>query len=138
MSTTAMNSTLGRLRTRVMGRAAVVVAAVVCAVTGWAVLHLLLRVDLLVKTGSSPASVGWVGVVLTAQLAACAGWASMGLIERRRCHSRRPWTALALAVLTVSLLGPLEAASVAAGVGLLCLHLVVGLTIILGLRRTAC
>jgi hypothetical protein len=47
------------------------------------------------------------------------------------------WTVIAAAVLALSLLGPLGGVSSGAVLGLLCLHLVVGLVLIAGLPRPA-
>ena len=123
----------------VVRRAGVVSAAVAAAVVVWWLLHAVLGAHLAVRSGSSEITIGVSDVALTALLVGCAGWCVLGLIERRRsCRARRPWTWLAIAVLLMSLLGPLGATSMAAGLGLLALHLTVGLIVIMGLRSTAC
>lgn len=138
MSTATTECVEQRGARSVTRRAGVVLTAVVAAVAAWCVFDLLLGVDLAVESGASVSAVGLADVALTALLVGCAGWGLLGLIERRRGSSRRPWTIVAVTVFALSLLGPLAAASPGAGVGLLCLHFVVGLTIVFGLRRTAC
>jgi len=133
-------TTVEQQRASGMARRAGVVSAAACAaVVVWCLLHPVLGVDLAVWSGSSETTVGVADVVLAALLVGCAGWGALGLIERRRpCRARRPWTWLAITVLAVSLVGPLGATSMAAGLGLLTLHLAVGLIMIMGLRSTAC
>lgn len=77
-------------------------------------------------------------VVISALLAGFAGWATLAVLERRVRAPRRRWTMLATAALGVSLAGPLTGGiDVSDRAFLLGMHLVVGVVVILGLRRTA-
>jgi hypothetical protein len=112
-------------------------AAAVGALALWTVETRLLGVDLAVRTGDTTQEVTGVAVVVTTLGAGLAATLTAWLVDRvapRR--SRAIWTVLASAVLVVSLLGPLGATSTAATVGLVALHLLVGLTFLLRLRPT--
>lgn len=125
---TASTEHRGRRRLAVLG------VTVLTGLLTWAVLDLLLGVDLSAQTGSTVRAVGPAAIVFAALLAGAAGWASLALLERVTIHARRVWTVLAGVVLAGSLLGALGGVSAAAIGGLMALHLMVGLTIILGLR----
>ncbi|MEU4605832.1 DUF6069 family protein [Kribbella sp. NPDC023972] len=69
---------------------------------------------------------------------AFAGWGLLAILERRTLNARKVWTVLAVIACTTSLGSPLSSGiGVGAKLGLASLHLVVGATVILGLRRTA-
>ena len=75
--------------------------------------------------------------LLIVLLAGLAGWALLDLLERFTAHARRIWTATALVVLEVSLLGPLGAAvGAAATVVLTAMHLAAGAVLISLLARS--
>lgn len=96
-------------------------------------------IDLTARTGpSSTTHVGAGAVVVVAALAGFAAWGLLALLERLSGgRARRIWTVAAVVVLAVSLLGPLGGVGSSAVLGLLCLHLVVGLVLITGLPRPA-
>jgi uncharacterized protein DUF6069 len=69
---------------------------------------------------------------------AFAGWGLLAILERRTLNARKVWTVLAVITCITSLGSPLFSGIGAdAKLGLASLHLVVGATVILGLRRTA-
>jgi hypothetical protein len=112
-----------------------VVAATVGALAIWAAETKGLHVDLTVAMGATPQPVTAAAVVLTALVAGVSGSLTARVLTRfagRRAHTA--WMVLAGLVLLLSLLGPLGATSVAGVVALAVLHLVVGLTLIVGLR----
>jgi hypothetical protein len=112
-----------------------VVGATVGALVLWVGEARLLGVDLAVGTGDVVQPVTGISVAATALVAGLAATLTAWLLARiapRRC--RTVWTVLASAVLLVSLLGPLGATSTAAVVSLVALHLLVGLTLVIGLR----
>ena len=131
MTTTTAQPT----RTSLSRNAITVIGATVGALVLWLVETRLIGVDLAVRTGGVVQPVTGGSVVATALVAGLAATLSAWLLTRiapRRC--RTVWTVLASAVLLVSLLGPLGATSAAAVVSLVALHLLVGLTLLLGLR----
>ena len=92
-------------------------------------------VDVAVRSGSSTRDVGLVSVVVTALVVAVSGAGLLRVLERRTPSARRAWTGVALAVWVVSFAGPAGAATLAAGLTLAALHLVVGTVVIVLLRR---
>ncbi|MEH0845411.1 DUF6069 family protein [Micromonospora sp. CPCC 205711] len=118
-------------------RALAVLAATVAALVVWVVAVPLAGVDLVARSGAADRRVGPGAVVVTTVVAGLAGWALLALLERLTGRARVVWTGIAVAVLLVSLLGPLTGGVGApATVTLLVLHLAAGL-LIPGLRRTA-
>ena len=111
-------------------------AAGLAAVT-WVVATQAAGVDLVVGAGEGRQHVGVASVVVTALVAAYAGGGLLRVLARRTPRGRRTWTAIAVAVLAVSLAGPLGAASLPAGLVLASLHLEVGTVVVVSLRRRA-
>lgn len=118
-------------------RPAAVLAGVTGALAGWLIADPVGGIDLRVIMNDEPTTVGPLdagGVALAAGLAA---WGALALSERAGEEVRRPWTALALTVLVLSLAGPLTAAETTeATLALLGLHLLVGAILIVALRQT--
>lgn len=110
--------------------------AAVAAWAAWFLLGPVGGVDLSAHSGSGTREVGGLAVVLTSLLAGAAALALLALLERRTARPARAWTIIGGISLTVSLLGPAAAVSVAAGMGLASLHLIVGGVLLVGLRRT--
>lgn len=137
MTTSTTTVPAARTERRGRRRVAVLGAAVLAGLLTWAVLDLLLGVDLSARTGGTVRTVGPGAVVFAALLAGAAGWLTLALLERATTHARRVWTVLAGAVLVLSLVGTLGGVTAGAIGGLMALHLGVGLTIILGLRGRA-
>ncbi len=121
----------GRRRLAVLG------VTVLAGLATWAVVVPVLGVRLAAQTGPTVTVIGPVAVAVAAAVVGVAGWLVLALLERVTVHARRVWTVLAGVVLVLSLLGPLGGVGGAAIGSLAALHLVVGLTIILGLRRSA-
>ena len=119
-------------------RAAAVVGAVVAAVLVWIAAVPVAGVHLEVLMGGETEAVTLRAVVVVALGAGLLGWALLAALEWRVRRAVAIWTAIALAVTLLSLLGPLTAAtSTAAAVVLVCLHLVVAAVLIPALRRTS-
>jgi hypothetical protein len=93
-------------------------------------------VDMTVKSGGGGTfEVGLVSVLVTTAVVSVAGLWLLGFLERRDPRGQQAWSALACFVLAVSLLGPLGATSLSAGLALVSLHLVVGTALVVGARR---
>ena len=117
-------------------QAATIATAAVGALLVWAIAVPLADVDLSVHSGGSDQPSRPVGPVAVAVVAVIAGLAAAGLaalLNRTTSRPRRNWAIIAVATLLLSLLGPLGAVSVGAGVTLAAMHLLVGATLILGL-----
>lgn len=100
----------------------------------WALSVHLAGVDLTVGTGPPARTVGPLSVVVAALVAGGAGWALLAFMQRRSAHGRRTWRIVATVVLVLSLLGPwVSGATGAVLVTLIAMHVVVGVTAILGL-----
>src|SRR5262245_35082971 len=112
---------------------AVVAAAAAAAV--WVVATQLFSVDLAVRSGPATQHVNVVSVVVTAVVVAMTGAGLLGFLERRTAQGRVIWTVIAVAVWVVSFAGPLGAQSVAAGLWLAAMHVVVGAVVVVGLLR---
>jgi drug/metabolite transporter (DMT)-like permease len=112
-------------------RAAVIVVAVVGAALVWAVTTLA-GVDLRVTSGADTRTVGLTSVLVVALLAGLGALVVALLIGRSR-RPRRMWPAVSVPILVVSLVGPLGAATAAAGVALASMHVVVGAILISGM-----
>lgn len=125
--------------TRVSGRSrlAVVGVTAIAAVAWWAVLTKAAGIDLQAKQGST-IQVGAVSVLFASLAMAFAGWALLAIVERKTIAARKAWTISAVFACALSLGSPL-AGGIGAGakLGLASLHLLVGVVVILGLRRTA-
>jgi Family of unknown function (DUF6069) len=78
--------------------------------------------------------------VIAAVLAALAGWGLLALLERFTARPRTIWTAIAVLVGLLSLVGPLStiaSTTVANGLSLALMHLAVAAVLIPGLAATA-
>jgi hypothetical protein len=126
----------GATRSREQRRLAVTTAAAAAAAaTVWTGTQLA-GIDLAVRSGAEVRSVGLASVLTVSVLAALAG----GLTHRfstRWAWGAKAWTALAFAVLLLSLAGPLGATTSAGVLALAGMHLCVGAVVILGQPRTA-
>ena len=114
-------------------RAAAVVGAAAAAFLVWLVAGPLADVDLTVERGGAVGPGAVVGIALGAGLV---GWALLAVLERVTARAAVVWRALAVAVLVVSLVGPLGATGTAATVTLMLMHLVVGTVLIVAMGRT--
>ncbi|GAT70145.1 hypothetical protein PS9374_05825 [Planomonospora sphaerica] len=113
-----------------------VIGAPVAALAVWALAVPVAGTVLTVRTGGGTQQVGPVSVVVASLLAGLAGWALLAVLERFASRPGRIWTITALAVLALSLFGPLGGAvGTAATLVLVLLHLLVGAVLVLGLAR---
>ena len=119
---------------RAPGEAAVIATSVVAACATWALWVDAAGVDLEVHAGDGVRTVGIAAVALTAGIVALAG-SLLARLFARSVQGLHWWTVLAGGLWLLSMLGPLGATSVTGGLGLASLHLVVGATVILGVRR---
>lgn len=121
-------------------RVLVVVAAVVAALVASSIA--LLALDHPLTFGGQDqgrvTEVTFGPVVFVSTLAGIAGWVTLFLLERFTRHGKVLWTWVAAAVLALSLV-PLVVGQAEPGTRftLVVLHLLVGLILIVGLRRTA-
>jgi hypothetical protein len=125
---------------RVEGRSrlAVVGVTVVAALALWALLAPLADVELEALQGTRRIHVGAGSVLFASAAMAFAGWGVLAILERRTLNARKVWTVLAVSACILSLGSPLVGGvGVGAKLGLASLHLIVGATVIFGLRRTA-
>jgi uncharacterized protein DUF6069 len=119
-------------------RALTVLGALVAATGVWAVVRQVGGTDLAVAGPDGPTAVGLPAVLLAALVAGLAGWALLAALERWVRRPHRTWRVVAVAVLGLSLLGPVASASTpAAAGGLVALHVAVGAAL-LSLPRTRC
>lgn len=113
-------------------RALTVFGAVLATLAVWAIAVPLVGADLIVNSGTSRTHVEPVSA-----LAGLTGWALLALLQRWSARPIAIWTGIAVAVLVLSLLGPLGGVTVAAKLALAAMHLAAAAVLILGLRRTA-
>jgi predicted permease len=120
-------------------RALCVAGGAAAAAIVWAIEVPLLGIRLSIRFGAMhPATVAPGQVVGAALVAALLGWLLLTTLERRTPRSRAAWTGAALLVLVISLALPLVAATTtSAVVGLIVLHLAVGVVVIPGMSHTA-
>src|ERR1700733_1055687 len=129
----ASPSIAGSNRTRILG----VAGAVIAAVAVWAIAVPLLGVQLLVKFGAgAPQSVG-IGFVLGASLiGSLAGWGLLVVLERRTSQARTIWTGIAVLAVLASFSLPLFAGvSTSTKVTLAIMHVAVAAVLIPAMRR---
>jgi hypothetical protein len=115
-------------------RAGTLALAAGAALVVWAIGVPLAGLDLTVGSGAAAQSVGPASVVVVPLLAGGAAWALLALLESRLRHGRRSWRITAWTLLALSLLGPAGADASGKVLGVLvAMHLVVGVTLIVGL-----
>lgn len=134
-SSSSANAGPGRRR---LLRAGAVAGAAAAAGLVWVLAVPVAGVDLAVRMGEQVQDVGLGAIVGTALAAGLLGWALLAVLESRSRRAVGVWTAVALAVLVLSLAGPLTSAVTgAAAAVLVALHLAVAGMLIPALRRTA-
>lgn len=121
---TQSTTSTARLRSCALAMA----AATLAPLAVWLISVPLARAALAVRPGGGAAQTVSAGAVLAVALVASgAGWVLLAVLERRTARARRLWTGIALAVLLLSLAGPLTAAVTATtAVVLVLMHLAVG------------
>lgn len=115
---------------------ATIALAAIGGLLTWVIAVPLADVELTVRSGASDRQIGAGAVVVVAILVGLAATGLAVLLGRSASHPRRTWLMLAVAALIVSLAGPLGATSARAGATLAALHLVVGVTLIVGIGGT--
>jgi hypothetical protein len=122
------------MKTTTRGSLAVVAAAVAAALVAWAVIRLV-GVALTLKDGASSAGsrVDAVDVLLTSLVAGLAAWGVYALLAHWR--RARWWPFIGSTALAVSITGPSYLADGTSAVALICLHLIVGVVLIMGFMR---
>lgn len=120
-----------------------VAGATVAAVAQWAAAGPIAGASLDVRLNGVVQHVGLGAVVAASLLAGLAAWGLLALLERRsqragRGRPRRTWTITVVAVLVLSLAGPLSSAiGTTSTLSLIGLHLVVAVVLLAGLGRSA-
>ncbi|GAB3464417.1 hypothetical protein GCM10027570_52240 [Streptomonospora sediminis] len=118
-------------------RAVTVAAALAGSLALWAV-AVLAGAEPTAYQGGAIATVGSVPIAVASFAAALAAWALLAVLERTVRRPGLTWTAVAAAVLVLSLLGPVfSAAGTASMLVLLGLHAVPGAVVIAGMAPTA-
>ena len=113
----------------------VVATAAFAVLVTWALWTRVGDVHLAVRSGDGDREVGAGAATVTAVVVSVAGALLARLLSRRAEDGLRWWTVIACATWLLSMVGPLGATSLPAGVGLASLHLVVGAVVIFGVRR---
>jgi len=113
-----------------------ITAAALGGLLVWLIAVHLADVDLIVRSGSNERPVGPGAVAIVAILAGLAAVGLAELLARRAAHPRRTWRIIAGLALAVSLTGPLGATSAGAVATLVGMHLLVGVTLIVGIGGT--
>ncbi|QBI56303.1 DUF6069 family protein [Streptomonospora litoralis] len=115
----------GSRRRPAVRRAAALAGAAAASLACWAVAAPVAGIDLTAYKGGAVQPVGAGSVVFAALLAGSAAWLLMAVLERTVQRPRRIWTVAAVAVLVLSLAGPLvSAAGTASMLVLMGLHAV--------------
>ncbi|MEV6986885.1 DUF6069 family protein [Sphaerisporangium sp. NPDC051017] len=124
-------------RGQAVRRASSVAGAAAAALALWTLAVPVGGIALDVRLGGAVQPVGAGAVAAAALGAGLAAWALLAALERLLARPRRAWTIIAVAVLVLSLAGPLGATGTAALVTLAALHLIVGAILIPGLGGSA-
>nr|WP_274637047.1 DUF6069 family protein [Microbacterium bovistercoris] len=133
-STAVTRPAPGMMRQRRLRRSGALVGAAILALIVWLIAVPVLGLTLEVGAGATAQTIGPLAIVIVPLLAGGAAWALLAGLERMSHRGRRTWQIIGWAVLAVSLLGPvLMGATGGVLVALLIMHLVVGVTLVLGL-----
>jgi hypothetical protein len=110
------------------------VAAPLVALLVWPAADPLAGIDLAVRRAGDVQTLGPVDVIIGALAAGLAAWGLRAVLDRVGDRGRAVWTAVAVTVLLVSLVGPLTGATtLAATIVLECMHIAVGGSLIAAL-----
>lgn len=120
---------------RRLRRGATIVTAIVVAVLDWVVCSKIIGLDLMVDQGAGPQPVLLPMVALAPIASGLTGWALLALLERLAgARGRTAWRVIAAVVLVLSNTSPiLMALSPGTAAALVSMHVLVGLTLIIGL-----
>lgn len=113
-------------------------AGAVAALVLWALVDPVAGLEPTVRTAGSVQRVGPGMTVVAGLSAGLAAWALLAILERLLKRPALTWTVIAVAVLALSLTGPLgSAVDTATALTLAGMHLVVAAVVIPGLARSA-
>ncbi|WP_205324306.1 DUF6069 family protein [Glycomyces sp. YM15] len=101
----------------------------------WAAAAPLAGVDLTVDQAGTPLTIGPTLIALASLTAGFAAWGLLALLEQLTARAALIWSITAAAVLACSLTGPLAAATTAAMLVLIGMHVTTGGILIAGLVR---
>ncbi|WP_433469786.1 DUF6069 family protein [Spirillospora sp. CA-128828] len=119
-------------------RGLTVAGATAAALALWALTGPVAGLDPSTETGGEVRPVGAGAVVAGGLIAGLAAWGLLALLERTVARPGRVWTVIAVAVLVLSMTGPLGSAGDGASMAILAgMHLVVAAVLIPGLARSA-
>jgi hypothetical protein len=131
MTTSTPSPTATRRHLSVGAAVLTVIGGAAAAALVWAVAVPLLGADVRVTTGQHEQAVGAAAVVLTAAVAGLLGAALLGVLLRSARRAVPVWRAVALAVLVLSLGGPLSSGQGTTSVAVLvALHLSVAAVLV--------
>jgi hypothetical protein len=116
-------------------RLLVVLAIPAAALLLWAAATPLAWIDLTVDQAGTPLTVGPVLIALAALVVGFGAWGLLAILEKFTARSGLIWSITAAAVLALSLTGPLAAATTAAMLVLMGMHVATGSILIAGLVR---
>lgn len=133
--TTVTNETAQSTRVGWPRIGGVAATAAVAATAVWLLWTQAGGVELEVKSGAGSQQIGIGSVIVSSLLIALAGGALLRWWQGRSERGTTQWTMLAVGIAVVSLITPTSALTVAAGLGLASLHVVVAVVVIAGLRR---
>jgi hypothetical protein len=112
-----------------------VLAASAAAILLWAAATPLAGVNLVAEQAGEPATIEPAAIVLAGLVIGFAAWGLLAVLEKFTARAGLIWSIIAGAVLALSLTGPLAAATTAAMLVLMGMHVVVGGILIAGLVR---
>lgn len=123
-------------------RLGAIAAAVAVALVVWLIARYGAGIPLRTPAFSAtqvPSSLNFGFVIITSLIAAALGWGLLAVLERTANRPRRVWTITAAVVLLLSLSMPLSGHGISSTnkFSLLCMHLAVGIVLIVLLGRTA-
>ncbi|HWU57872.1 MAG TPA: DUF6069 family protein [Microbacteriaceae bacterium] len=137
MTQTITDSRIRPARARRARRACTLIAAALFALAVWTISSPILGIDVAAGTGPTAQNIGPLAVAIVSIIAGGAAWALLALLEKAGTTGRRIWQTIGWLFLALSLIGPLTmATSAGALITLLTMHLVVGVTLLLGLVST--
>lgn len=122
-------------RNTALGDLAIGVAATLAAIGAWLAWTQVGGIDLTVGSDGVVREIGAGSVMVTALVAWGAGVLLVRLLEWWLPRGLHWWTVVACVVWAVSMVGPLGATTAGAGLGLTTLHVLVGATVVFGVRR---
>ncbi|NKZ09266.1 DUF6069 family protein [Actinomadura latina] len=119
-------------------RGLTIAAATLAPLALWTLTGPVAGLDPSAESGGRAHPVGAVAVVAASLVMGLAAWALLALLERTTGNPRRAWTITAVAVLALSLTGPLGSAADTASLAVLtAMHLLVAAILIPGLAPSA-